>query len=52
MLPDINECQLNDHGCSDTCENSVGSFSCTCPEGHILMHDMKTCEGINFIDLF
>lgn len=30
---DINECEVNNGGCSDVCINTVGSFMCTCSAG-------------------
>lgn len=40
---DINECNgAND--CSGTCYNTVGSYSCDCPEGKELGDDGVTCE--------
>ena len=34
---------MNKGGCSDTCNNTEGSFSCSCPTGKILGADEKTC---------
>ena len=28
---DINECMDDNGGCEDDCENTIGSFLCTCP---------------------
>ena len=28
---DVNECSLMNGGCEDGCENTIGSFFCTCP---------------------
>ena len=41
---DINECdQVND--CHQECQNTVGSFVCSCIEGFILAEDGKNCTG-------
>uniref|UniRef100_H2Y969 VWFA domain-containing protein n=1 Tax=Ciona savignyi TaxID=51511 RepID=H2Y969_CIOSA len=40
---DVNECDTNNGGCSDTCVNTQGSFHCTCPENMILDSDLATC---------
>ncbi|KAL3886700.1 hypothetical protein ACJMK2_026679 [Sinanodonta woodiana] len=43
---DVNECY---HGqpCSHMCQNTRGSFRCTCPTGYILDDDARTCEVIS-----
>uniref|UniRef100_A0A3B4Y3I0 EGF-like domain-containing protein n=1 Tax=Seriola lalandi dorsalis TaxID=1841481 RepID=A0A3B4Y3I0_SERLL len=38
---DINEC-INNH-CQFTCNNTVGSFACLCPQGFHLETDGTTC---------
>ena len=35
----------NNGGCSDTCDNTDGSFVCSCDEGYILAADNLDCEG-------
>ena len=42
---DINECSAVQRVCSHFCENLFGSFLCSCPTGHALSSDNKTCEG-------
>ena len=42
---DINECEVNGGGCTGGCENTVGSFKCTCSEGFQLAGDQVTCVG-------
>lgn len=32
--------------CSQSCNNTIGSFSCGCRLGYELTNDGKTCEGI------
>ena len=41
---DFDECGVQNGGCSDTCENTVGSFYCKCPRGRQLKSRL-TCEG-------
>lgn len=45
---DINECEgVND--CQQRCENSVGSFTCSCENGFTLSSDGRNCTGIKLI---
>ena len=47
ILPvDINECELNNGGCSHRCRNTEGSYECSCPEGLQLLHNRRTCRGM------
>jgi len=41
---DINECN-GDHECDQGCNNTVGSYSCSCDDGYLLGTDGRTCEG-------
>jgi len=46
-LTDIDECSVeNKGGCSDFCNNTVGSYECFCPKGYYMLPDEKTCKGI------
>ena len=41
---DTNECRDNtSNGCSHGCQNTVGSFQCTCPSRYRLLADRRTC---------
>ena len=42
---DINECEVGTDNChaDATCENTIGSFTCTCNTGY--EGDGVTCEG-------
>ena len=42
---DINECENNNGGCMQICENIQGSFSCLCDPGYTLSPDGRTCTG-------
>ena len=52
MLPiivtDVDECALNNGGCSQSCTNTPGSFRCSCKPGYYLTVDGRTCQGIMF----
>ena len=41
--PDINECVVNNGGCSEMCFNTLGGFMCSCREGFTPHSDNKTC---------
>lgn len=42
---DINECIANTDDCDQGCQNTVGSFLCTCRDGYVLSGDGRTCSG-------
>ena len=42
---DIDECALNNGGCSDGCQNLQGTYICTCPHGFELDQTNKNCKG-------
>ena len=42
---DINECGQNNGGCEHICNNTDGSFFCTCGDGYILNDDGRQCDG-------
>lgn len=41
----VDYCLLSDHGCEYSCVNTDRSFSCQCPDGHVLRSDGKTCTS-------
>lgn len=41
---DINECEVEDHGCEHMCINDPGSFHCVCKRGFFLNENGKTCD--------
>ncbi|XP_017769836.1 PREDICTED: low-density lipoprotein receptor-related protein 4 [Nicrophorus vespilloides] len=44
---DINECLYEtDPVCSQTCNNTVGSFKCGCMTGYVLRPDMRSCKAL------
>ena len=45
FLSDIDECVDTYHGCHHSCQNTNGSYVCTCYDGFILAEDGRSCEG-------
>jgi hypothetical protein len=45
IVLDVNECQVDNGGCSQSCENEPGTFSCECSPGFQLNADQRTCTG-------
>ena len=46
-FPDVNECELATHGCSNSaeCVNVPGTYSCVCSAGYQLSDDGTACQG-------
>ena len=42
---DTYECAVNNGGCDSNCDNTIGSYICTCDIGYQLKEDGHTCEG-------
>ena len=45
IYQDINECNTNNGGCSQSCVNTLGGYYCTCNSGYVLAGNGKTCNG-------
>uniref|UniRef100_A0A8C3KEW4 Metalloendopeptidase n=1 Tax=Calidris pygmaea TaxID=425635 RepID=A0A8C3KEW4_9CHAR len=46
LLTEMDECSLPDNGgCEQHCENTLGSYKCTCEPGYELTADKKSCEA-------
>lgn len=44
---DINEClYATDPVCSQTCNNTLGSFRCGCMTGYVLRPDLRSCKAL------
>ncbi len=44
-LQDVNECDVNNGGCNQTCVNEIGSYHCECDIGFLLHNDSHDCTG-------
>ena len=44
-ISDMDECSLNIDGCEEVCQNTVGSYKCSCTQGE-LSTDGKNCTGM------
>ena len=42
---DINECARGTHNCQQRCNNTVGSYDCSCNSGYSLSSNGRTCNG-------
>lgn len=54
FFTDINECDPDNprHRCSQICENTPGSYNCSCEKGFELNKDGYECEGMWHLNLF
>lgn len=44
---DVNECLYEiDPVCSQTCNNTIGSFKCGCMTGYVLRPDLRSCKAM------
>lgn len=47
MWSDINECESTPKPCKYNCQNTEGSFICSCPSGFILNPDGTSCRDLD-----
>ena len=43
---DIDECSEETDGCEQNCFNTVGSYTCGCNVGYVLVPDGRSCTGL------
>ena len=48
-IADINECADDNGGCQHICNNTGGSFHCSCNPGYSLNEGGKNCIGMCYI---
>ena len=52
FIPDIDECKkivggvISKGGCQHKCNNTIGSYRCSCNDGFVLAYDRRTCLGM------
>ena len=47
IFSDTNECANKSlHRCNQICENTLGSYKCSCEKGFEISRDGYTCEGM------
>ena len=46
LIADVNQCDVDNGGCSQMCTNTDGSFNCSCNSGYLLDSDGLTCNGM------
>ena len=46
VCSDVDECDVLNGGCQQTCVNTVGSFHCECADDLLLSVNGRTCLGI------
>ena len=47
VCADVNECELGQASCAQHCNNTIGSFECSCDPGYQLTADDLSCEDID-----
>lgn len=45
FIKELDECELQDHGCEHECINTLGGYQCSCYIGYELHSDKKSCES-------
>ena len=43
---DVDECSADTDNCTQNCENTDGSFTCSCNDGYTTTDNGITCDGI------
>ncbi|XP_078610755.1 uncharacterized protein LOC144881494 [Branchiostoma floridae x Branchiostoma japonicum] len=47
MCTDTDECSRDTDGCSQICDNTVGSYTCRCRPGYSLQSDRHSCRDVD-----
>ena len=51
-ITDVDECKTSNGGCNHICNNTVGSYICSCHDGYSLVNNNLNCEGVHYNSLF
>lgn len=43
---DVDECTKEKHFCDQICDNTIGSYRCSCSAGYKFNADGRSCEGM------
>ena len=46
IITDIDECSMDGSLCDQICENTFGSYECSCNPGYRYLMNSNICEGI------
>ena len=46
---DINECASHNGGCEQNCQNTIGSYSCSCLSGYLIDSNGYNCTGLKIL---
>ena len=46
---DVNECMNSNGGCAQICNNTIGSYECSCRNGYNLADDFHRCDGMSMM---
>ena len=46
IVVDINECVSQNGGCEQSCQNTIGSHSCSCLSGYLIDNNGYNCTGL------
>ena len=49
LVTEIDECATNNGGCEHDCDNTDGSFFCSCESGYRLDNNSLNCSGTNVL---
>ena len=47
VWPDHDECETDNGGCAQVCENTAGGHSCSCDAGYVLNVDGAACDDVD-----
>lgn len=47
VCDELDECTLDNGDCTQNCNNTAGSYYCSCLSGYMLLDDRKTCTDVD-----